>query len=108
MKKEREVVHMESNQRQFAREQFIAAMLEGHTFREVSAGSPPVKRALPHEPSGRIAQCAQIFNKIARICKTASFPPPYHRSMTLTTEMHRAFMHSCEVKGMGSYCSNST
>jgi transposase len=49
MEKEREVVRMESNQRQFAREQFIAAMLEGRTFREVSAGSPPpVKRAMAY------------------------------------------------------------
>ena len=49
MEKEREVVHMENNQRQFTREQFIAAMLEGRTFREVSAGSPPpVKRAMAY------------------------------------------------------------
>lgn len=49
MDKKREVVHMESNQRRFAREQFIAAMLEGRTFREVSAGSAlPVKRAMAY------------------------------------------------------------
>jgi len=49
MEKEHEVVHVESNQRQLAREQFIAAMLEGRTFREVSAGSPPpVKRAMAY------------------------------------------------------------
>ena len=35
MEKEHAVVYRESNQHQFAREQFIAAMLEGRTFREV-------------------------------------------------------------------------
>lgn len=49
MEKEHAVVYGESNQRQEAREQFIAAMLEGRTFREVSAGSsPPVKRAMAY------------------------------------------------------------
>jgi transposase len=49
MEKEHTVVYGESNQRQEAREQFIAAMLEGRTFREVSAGSsPPVKRAMAY------------------------------------------------------------
>lgn len=49
MDKEREMVHVESNQRQFAREQLIAAMLEGRTFREMGAGSPlPVKRAMAY------------------------------------------------------------
>jgi transposase len=49
MEKEHAVVSGESNQRQEAREQFIAAMLEGRTFREVSAGSsPPVKRAMAY------------------------------------------------------------
>lgn len=49
MEKEHAMVDGESNQRQEAREQFIAAMLEGRTFRKVSAGSsPPVKRALAY------------------------------------------------------------
>jgi transposase len=49
MGKEHAVVYGESNQRQEAREQFIAAMLEGRTFREVSAGSsPPVQRAMAY------------------------------------------------------------
>jgi len=49
MEKEHAVVYGESNQRQEAREQFIAAMLEGRPFREVSAGSsPPVKRAMAY------------------------------------------------------------
>ena len=49
MEKEHAVVYGESNQRQEAREQFIAAMLEGRTFREVSAeSSPPVKRAMAY------------------------------------------------------------
>ncbi len=49
MEKEHAVVYGESNQHQEAREQFIAAMVEGPTFREVSAGSsPPVKRAMAY------------------------------------------------------------
>ncbi len=49
MEKEHAVVYGESNQRQEAREQFIAALLEGRPFREVSAGSsPPVKRAMAY------------------------------------------------------------
>ena len=44
MSKEGVLINVEINQRQLAREQFIAAMVEGRTFREVSAGSsPPVK-----------------------------------------------------------------
>ena len=40
---------MEKNERQFAREQLIDAMLKGRTFREVSAEAPvPVKRAMAY------------------------------------------------------------
>ncbi len=49
MEKEHAGVYGESTQRQEAREQFIGAMVEGRTFREVSAGSsPPVKRAMAY------------------------------------------------------------
>jgi transposase len=49
MGKERKLMNGERNERQFAREQLITAMLGGCTFREVSTGSPlPVKRAMAY------------------------------------------------------------
>jgi hypothetical protein len=47
MGKERELVNLESNKHHTAREKLITAMLKGHTFQEVSGGSPmPVKRSM--------------------------------------------------------------
>jgi transposase len=55
MGKKRELVNAERSQRQVAREQLIAAMFEGRTFREVSAGSsPPVKRAMAYRLLGAV------------------------------------------------------
>lgn len=49
MSKEHELRSRERSQRQVAREQLIRAMLEGCTFRDVSAGSPPpVKQAMAY------------------------------------------------------------
>jgi transposase len=49
MGKERKMVHVERNQRQLMREQFITAMQEGCTFQEVSKGSDvPLKRAMAY------------------------------------------------------------
>lgn len=49
MEEKRELMMQERNERQQAREQLIAAMLEGRTFREVSAEAPvPVKRAMAY------------------------------------------------------------
>jgi len=49
MSKERTLVNVERNQRQVARAQLVATMSEGHSFQEVSMGSPvPVKRAMAY------------------------------------------------------------
>ena len=49
MDKERELVNVERNQRQIAREQLVTAMLEGQSWQQVSAGSSlPLKRAMAY------------------------------------------------------------
>lgn len=49
MGKERELVNVERNQRQIAREQLVTAMLEGQSWQQVSAGSSlPLKRAMAY------------------------------------------------------------
>jgi transposase len=49
MGQDNELMNMERNQRQAAREQLITAMLEGRTFQEVSKGSDvPLKRAMAY------------------------------------------------------------
>jgi transposase len=47
--KERVLVNRESTRRSIAKKQLVTAMLEGRTFREVSAESPvPVKQAMAY------------------------------------------------------------
>jgi transposase len=49
MDKERELVNVERNQRQIAREQLVIALLEGQSWQQVSAGSSlPLKRAMAY------------------------------------------------------------
>lgn len=49
MSQDNELMDAKRNQRQAAREQLIAAMLEGRTFQEVSKGSDvPLKRAMAY------------------------------------------------------------
>jgi transposase len=49
MSQDNELMKVERNQRQAARKQLIAAMLEGRTFQEVSKGSDvPLKRAMAY------------------------------------------------------------
>ncbi len=49
MSQDNELMNAKRNQRQVAREQLITAMLEGHTFQEVSQASDiPLKRAMAY------------------------------------------------------------
>jgi len=49
MGKECELVNLERNRHHIAREKLIKVMLEGHTFQEVSGGSPmPEKRSMAY------------------------------------------------------------
>ena len=49
MEKEPQEANSARHQRQAAREQWVTSMLEGHTFRQVSANTPtPLKRAMAY------------------------------------------------------------
>lgn len=49
MEKEHNAANMARHQRQAAREQLVTTMLEGHTFRQISASTPtPLKRAMAY------------------------------------------------------------